>query len=80
MLIKCGSIAIVLLMASAVGRPFKSDDNARKKPDRPGELQVGDVAPDWQLTGSDGKEYRLADYRDKQAVVMSWYPMALTGG
>jgi peroxiredoxin Q/BCP len=43
-------------------------------------LKVGDAAPDWKLTGSDGKVYALSDFKDKQAVVVAWYPMALTGG
>jgi len=45
-----------------------------------GELQPGSDAPDFSLTGSDGKTYRLADYRGKQAVVLAWFPKAFTGG
>ena len=44
------------------------------------ELNVGDVAPDFSLKGSDGKTYRLSDYRDKQAVVLAWFPKAFTPG
>ena len=44
------------------------------------ELQVGDPAPDFQLQGSDGKTYRLADYKDKMPVVLAWFPKAFTGG
>jgi peroxiredoxin Q/BCP len=44
------------------------------------ELQVGDVAPDFALKASDGKAYKLADYRGKQAVVVAWFPKAFTGG
>lgn len=44
------------------------------------ELKVGDPAPNWKLTGSDGKVYQLSDFKGKKAVVVSWYPMALTGG
>jgi thioredoxin-dependent peroxiredoxin len=43
------------------------------------DLKVGDSAPDFALTGSDGKVHRLADYRGK-AVVLAWYPKAFTGG
>jgi peroxiredoxin Q/BCP len=45
-----------------------------------GELKIGDVAPDFALPGSDGKTYRLADYRGKQAVVLAWFPKAFTPG
>jgi peroxiredoxin Q/BCP len=44
------------------------------------ELQTGDAAPDFSLGGSDGKTYRLSDYRGKQAVVLAWFPKAFTGG
>ncbi len=43
-------------------------------------LQVGDAAPDFELQGSDGKKYKLSDFKDKQAVVIAWYPRAFTGG
>ena len=41
---------------------------------------VGDKAPDFKLQGSDGKEYALADFAGKQAVVVAWFPKAFTGG
>lgn len=44
------------------------------------ELVVGDAAPDFELAGTDGKTYRLADFRGKQAVVVAWFPKAFTGG
>ena len=43
-------------------------------------LQVGDMAPDFRLAGADGKTYQLSDYRDKQAVVLAWFPKANTHG
>jgi len=30
--------------------------------------------------GSDGKTYKLSDYKSKQAVVLAWFPKAFTGG
>ncbi len=44
------------------------------------ELTAGDAAPDFSLPGSDGKTYKLSDYRDKQAVVLAWFPKAFTPG
>ena len=43
-------------------------------------LKVGDVAPEFALPGSDGKVYRLSDYRGHEAVVLAWFPKAFTGG
>jgi len=43
-------------------------------------LQIGDAAPDFSMPGSDGRQYRLADYRGKQAVVLAWFAKAFTGG
>ena len=44
------------------------------------DLKVGDAAPDFALKGSDGKTYKLSDYKGKQAVVIAWFPKAFTGG
>lgn len=44
------------------------------------ELKVGDQAPDFNLQASDGKTYKLADFKDKQAVVLAWFPKAFTSG
>ena len=42
--------------------------------------KVGDKAPDFKLQASDGKEYSLADFAGKKAVVIAWFPKAFTGG
>lgn len=44
------------------------------------ELKVGDQAPDFKLIGSDGKTYKLSQFKDKKAVVIAWFPKAFTGG
>jgi len=46
----------------------------------PRSLSVGDVAPDFSLPGSDGKQYSLASYRGRQAVVLAWFSKAFTEG
>ena len=44
------------------------------------DLKVGDAAPDFALPGSDGKTYKLSDFKGKQAMVIAWFPKAFTGG
>ena len=44
------------------------------------ELKVGDNAPDFTLQASDGKTYKLSDFKGKQAVVIAWFPKAFTQG
>ncbi len=44
------------------------------------ELKVGDPAPDFSLPASDGRTYKLSDFKGKQGVVIAWFPKAFTGG
>jgi peroxiredoxin Q/BCP len=45
-----------------------------------GVLKVGELAPDFSLNANDGKPVSLADFRDKQAVVLYFYPKDDTPG
>ena len=42
-------------------------------------VDVGDMAPDFRLPGSDGQHHALTDYRGK-FVVLAFFPKAFTGG
>ena len=53
---------------------------ARQAPVQVTALAAGDPAPPFSLKGSDGRTYRLQDYRGKQAVVIAWFAKAFTGG
>jgi hypothetical protein len=46
----------------------------------PRPLSVGDIAPEFSLPGSDGRQYSLASYRGRQAVVLVWFAKAFTEG
>ena len=43
-------------------------------------LRVGDLAPDFSLSASDGKTYTLSQFKGQQAVVIAFFPKAFTGG
>jgi peroxiredoxin Q/BCP len=43
-------------------------------------LAPGDEAPDFELTASDSRTYRLSAFRGHSAVVIAWFPKAFTGG
>lgn len=44
------------------------------------QLKPGDPAPDFELPGSDGRWYRLRDFRNLDTVVLAWFPKAFTPG
>ncbi|HEY6546342.1 MAG TPA: peroxiredoxin [Vicinamibacteria bacterium] len=62
-----GRIALVALLGAGAGVEAA-------------ELKVGDPAPDFALAASDGKTYRLSDFKGKKAVVLAWFPKAFTQG
>lgn len=43
-------------------------------------LKVGDMAPDFSLPDTTGKQIKLSDYRGKKNVVLAFYVLAFTGG
>lgn len=44
------------------------------------QLKVGDRAPDFELTDTEGQKVRLSDFRGKKNVVLAFYVLAFTGG
>ncbi len=63
------TLAMVIWMCAAMNSQAADDG-----------LKVGDAAPNFKLMGSDGKVHQLSDFKDKQVVVIAWYPRAFTGG
>ena len=43
-------------------------------------LKVGDAAPDFTLRATDGKTYKLSDFKGQKNVVLAIYVLAFTGG
>ncbi len=71
---------LALLTASA----FAQEPPQAPKPPAPPaiktHLKVGDKAPDFKLTGVDGKVVELKKLKGKANVVLAFYPKAFTGG
>lgn len=44
------------------------------------ELKVGDAAPDVTATDEGGKEVKLSSFKDKQGLLIFFFPKAFTGG
>ena len=53
---------------------------AQQTPPPKTHLKVGDPAPDFELRATDGKAYKLSDFKGKKNVVLAIYVLAFTGG
>jgi peroxiredoxin Q/BCP len=66
-----GAVTLVSLGVALTGGSASAEDP---------ELKAGDKAPEFSMPGSDGKTYKLSQFRGQKAVVLAWYPKAFTGG
>ena len=53
---------------------------AQQAPPPKTHLKVGDPAPEFSLRATDGKQYKLSDFKGKKNVVLAIYVLAFTGG
>jgi peroxiredoxin Q/BCP len=53
---------------------------AQQAPPPKTHLKVGDPAPEFTLRATDGKTYKLSDFKGKKNVVLAIYVLAFTGG
>jgi len=68
---------------SAANTPAVAQANsaAQQPPSAPQtQLKVGDAAPDFALTDTEGQTVKLSDFRGKKNVVLAFYVLAFTGG
>jgi len=72
MLIRVFSLTILLVLSMAA--------SAQQPTPPKTQLKVGDAAPDFSLTDTNGKEVKLSDFRGKKNVVLAFYVLAFTGG
>ncbi len=69
-------LAAVLFCAAVAGGVFAE---AQVTPPKT-HLKVGDMAPDFELKGTNNATVKLSDFRGKKSVVVAFFPAAFTGG
>ncbi len=68
-------VSLVLLAVVSVVVLAQQQPRTIKTP-----LKVGDPAPDFSLRATDGKTYKLSDFKGQKNVVLAIYVLAFTGG
>jgi cytochrome oxidase Cu insertion factor (SCO1/SenC/PrrC family) len=79
---------LVLLLALLAAPAFSQQPTASPAPPAVAQqpappkthLKVGQPAPDFTLTDTEGKEVSLHDFKGKKNVVLAFYVLAFTGG
>ena len=66
-------------VAASVWAQAPAAPAAAKKP-MSSTLNVGDMAPDFTLTSTQGGKVTLSEFRGKKTVVLAFFPAAFTGG
>jgi cytochrome oxidase Cu insertion factor (SCO1/SenC/PrrC family) len=89
MIKKTLSFVIVLMSAGIAAAQSQSQPQTQPSPSAPAKvaptvphtnLKVGDQAPDFTLRATDGKTYKLSDFKGQKNVVLAIYVLAFTGG
>ena len=72
---------ILFLLICAVPVLAQQSSTTTQQPAPPKtHLKVGQVAPDFTLMDTAGKEVKLGDFKGKRNVVLAFYVLAFTGG
>jgi len=72
--------ALFSIAASSAALAQQPPATAQPKPPSKTHLKVGDKAPDFTLRATDGKSYKLSDFKGQKNVVLAIYVLAFTGG
>src|SRR6266436_1025736 len=90
MIKKVLSLALLLMSAGIAAAQMKSSQTQTQTPTSAPvkttpivphtNLKVGDKAPEFTLRATDGKTYKLSDFKGQKNVVLAIYVLAFTGG
>ena len=72
--------SLLLLALVSVAAVAQQPPATQQKPPSKTHLKVGDKAPDFTLRATDGKSYKLSDFKGQKNVVLAIYVLAFTGG
>lgn len=82
-------IAALLLLLAVIALPALGQATTTPAPAKPvatppvapkTHLKVGEAAPDFTLTDTEGKQVSLHDFKGNKNVVLAFYVLAFTGG
>lgn len=81
-LLTCLALLAVFSVVALAQQPPAAQQPAAAQPKPPVKthLKVGDPAPDFTLRATDGKSYKLSDFKGQKNVVLAIYVLAFTGG
>ncbi len=80
MLKKFFTVGALMFVLSVAAMAQQAQPQAAQPPAIKTHLKAGDAAPDFTLPGTDGKTYKLSDFKGKKTVVLAFYVLAFTGG
>jgi cytochrome oxidase Cu insertion factor (SCO1/SenC/PrrC family) len=76
----CYLILLLVVLASTAFAQQPAQPPAQQPAPPKTHLKVGQPAPDFTLRATDGKTYKLSDFKGKKNVVLAAYVLAFTGG
>ena len=76
----CFSMLLLVMLAFAAFAQQPAPPTAQPPAPPKTHLKVGQPAPDFTLRATDGKTYKLSDFKGKKNVVLAAYVLAFTGG
>ena len=80
MFIKALGLSLLLGLSTVASAQHLAPSAQARPPAIKTHLKVGDLAPDFNLPATDGKTYKLSDFRGKNNVVLAIFVLAFTGG